>query len=105
LEKADAAKTAFVSQVSHELRTPLHGMLSHVELLRDVVKHHHLDEATALLETAEHCGLALRDILENVLESSKIIAQGATSMEANSLGALLEVDLRELVVQVRSFRR
>lgn len=64
LEKADAAKTAFVSQVSHELRTPLHGLLSHVELLRDVVKHNDLESAEGLLNTAEHCGHALRDILE-----------------------------------------
>lgn len=38
-----------------------------------------------------------------MLESSKLMKQGPTgdpSMEANALGALLEIDLRELILQV-----
>jgi len=63
LVEADTAKTAFVSMISHELRTPLHGMLSQLELIREYAKPEHLVDIGDLLETAEVCGLMLRDVV------------------------------------------
>ncbi|KAJ7045072.1 hypothetical protein C8F04DRAFT_1388654 [Mycena alexandri] len=71
LMKADAAKTAFVSMISHELRTPLHGLLSQLELIREFAPKEFLAETETFLQTAQVCGLTLRDVLNDVLDFGK----------------------------------
>ncbi|KAJ6502814.1 hypothetical protein C8R47DRAFT_216524 [Mycena vitilis] len=68
---ADAAKTAFVSQISHELRTPLHGLLGQLDLVRDTIAAGDLAVLPALLDSAEFCGAALRDIVDDILDFGK----------------------------------
>ncbi|KAJ6588823.1 hypothetical protein B0H19DRAFT_1101310 [Mycena capillaripes] len=70
--EADAAKTAFVSQISHELRTPLHGLLGQLDLVRDSFASKELSMVPALLDSAEYCGAALRDIVDDVLDFGKM---------------------------------
>ncbi|KAJ6543805.1 hypothetical protein B0H10DRAFT_1355767 [Mycena sp. CBHHK59/15] len=70
--ESDAAKTAFVSQISHELRTPLHGLLGQLELLRDGFSSGDLSMVPNLLDSAEYCGVTLRDIVNDVLDFGKL---------------------------------
>ncbi|KAJ7792423.1 hypothetical protein B0H14DRAFT_2931429 [Mycena olivaceomarginata] len=62
---ADAAKT--VSVFTHELRTPLHGLLGQLDLVRDSFSSGELATVPALLDSAEYCGTALRDIIDDVM--------------------------------------
>ena len=68
-QKSERAKSDFVSSVSHELRSPLHGILGSVECLQDLPA----DSFTeGLISQIETCGRTLLDIIDNLLEFSKI---------------------------------
>ncbi|KAJ6601206.1 hypothetical protein DFH09DRAFT_1127132 [Mycena vulgaris] len=97
LIKADAAKTAFVSMISHELRTPLHGLLSQLELIREFAPKEFINETDAFLQTAEVCGLTLRDVLNDVLDFGKQEHGGGESH-----AHFTEVDLSVLAIEVMS---
>ncbi len=73
-EAADAASTAksqFLATMSHEIRTPMNGVLGALDLLR----HSGLDaEQRQLVRTASSSGISLMEILNDVLDHSKIEA-------------------------------
>ncbi|KAJ7664316.1 hypothetical protein B0H17DRAFT_1091963 [Mycena rosella] len=97
--EADAAKTAFVSSISHELRTPLHGLLGQIDLLRDSFSSGELSNVPILLDSAEYCGTALRDIIDDVLDFGKMAkaSHDGADNSARSRNAL--VDLAEITLQ------
>ncbi|KAL6229567.1 hypothetical protein BDW75DRAFT_224931 [Aspergillus navahoensis] len=69
IELANQAHATLVGSISHELRSPLHGILGSTELLGDS----DLTPAqTALVNTVEHCGRSLLDIINNMLDFAKI---------------------------------
>ncbi|KAL4995223.1 hypothetical protein BDV10DRAFT_175163 [Aspergillus recurvatus] len=69
IELANRAHATLVGSISHELRSPLHGILGSTELLGDS----DLTPAqTALVNTVEHCGRSLLDIINNMLDFAKI---------------------------------
>ncbi|GAO50031.1 hypothetical protein G7K_4166-t1 [Saitoella complicata NRRL Y-17804] len=66
---ADHAKASFISNVSHELRSPLHGILAAVEFIQDT----ELDPLqTSFVATIESCGRTLIDVINSVLDFSKL---------------------------------
>ena len=70
-EKANQAKSQFLANISHELRTPMVGVLSSTELLLNSG----LDDGQrSLVATLSHSGEALLDILNDLLDLSKIEA-------------------------------
>ena len=80
-EFANRAKSIFLANMSHELRTPLNAILGFTQLLAH-------DPATTAnqqtkLEMIDHSGELLLDMINNVLEMSKIEA-GRTSFEPTS---------------------
>ena len=70
-EAANLAKSQFLATMSHEIRTPMNGVLGSLDLLR----HSRLDEHQRnLVRTAASSGTSLMDILNDVLDHSKIEA-------------------------------
>jgi signal transduction histidine kinase len=66
---ADKSKNAFIGSISHELRSPLHGILAAAEFLEDT------DVDTyqkGLINTQVSCGKTLLQVIEHVLDYSKI---------------------------------
>ena len=84
-EAANLAKSQFLAMMSHEIRTPMNGVLGSLELLR----HSNLNPSQRnLVKTAASSGASLMDILNDVLDHSKIeagklkISASPTSMHA-----------------------
>jgi two-component system sensor histidine kinase EvgS len=89
-ESATRAKSQFLAMMSHEIRTPMHGVIGMLEMLAltplDV-------RQQRLLGTAESSAGALLQILDDVLDFSRIEAGQLTV-------ACGPVDLRELIAAV-----
>ncbi len=70
-EAANMAKSQFLATMSHEIRTPMNGVLGSLDLLR----HSKLDpRQRQLVNTAATSGSSLMEILNDVLDHSKIEA-------------------------------
>lgn len=89
-EAATQAKSRFLATMSHEIRTPMHGVLGTLEILGETA----LDTAQRrLLTTAETSAEALLQILDDVLDFSRIEA-GRVMVDPSP------VDVRTLVAGV-----
>lgn len=84
-EAANLAKSQFLAMMSHEIRTPMNGVLGSLDLLR----HSDLDpHQRRLVKTAASSGTSLMEILNDVLDHSKIeagklnLSTGPTSLHA-----------------------
>lgn len=86
-ERANSAKTQFLSVMNHELRTPMNGVLGMLTLLNDTS----LDEEQALyVSTATNSGSDLLDLLNDILDY--------TSLESGTLDLdELYFDLPQLI--------
>jgi two-component system, sensor histidine kinase len=87
-EAANVAKSQFLATMSHEIRTPMNGVLGALDLLRTTA----LDlRQRRLVKTAAASGESLMDILNDVLDHSKIEAGklqlASTPMSLHSVAA------------------
>lgn len=71
-QAANVAKSRFLATMSHELRTPLSGILGMVELLKTTALD---EEQTDYVNLAEHTSQTLLQLINGVLDYSKIEAQ------------------------------
>ncbi len=89
-ERADRAKSEFLSIVSHELRTPMNGIIGMTDLLRESNLQEDQQQYVKIIYESSH---ALLKILNEILDISKIEA-GRMEIE------LYPVDLREMLNSV-----
>lgn len=71
-ERANVAKSRYLTGISHELRTPLQSVMGYAQLLRqkdDIPQHH-----KAALNIIHRSGDYLKDLIEGLLDISKIEA-------------------------------
>ncbi|QDV67992.1 Autoinducer 2 sensor kinase/phosphatase LuxQ [Rosistilla carotiformis] len=89
---ANESKSAFLANMSHEIRTPMTAILGYTELLADLVED---EEAKRHLQTIRHNGDYLLDIINDILDLSKIEA-GKLDVECERF------DPHRLIEDVRS---
>lgn len=70
-EQANRAKSVFLATMSHEIRTPMNGILGGLTLLEDTYLS---DTQQRYLAAIEHSGESLLEILNDILDYSKIEA-------------------------------
>ena len=73
-EKANQAKTEFLALMSHELRTPMNAILGFTQLLQMDLENPLNDNQTANLEHISSAGHYLLELINEVLDLSKIEA-------------------------------
>jgi len=69
-EKANKAKSDFLSNMSHELRTPLNGVLGYAQILQNNSDNN--SQQVQSLNAIESCGRHLLTLINDVLDLSKI---------------------------------
>lgn len=96
--EADRSKLLFLASVSHELRTPLHGLGSQVELIREFSTE--LPKIGPWLECAEVCLEALKDVLNDTLDFSKLANKSSKEINDAKGKNNKRVDLEKLLEDV-----
>jgi PAS domain S-box-containing protein len=71
-EESDRLKSAFLANMSHEIRTPMNGILGFAYLLKDAGFSD--DEKLGFVNIIEKNGLRMLNILNNIIDISKIEA-------------------------------
>lgn len=70
-EASTQAKSAFLANMSHEIRTPMNGIIGMCNLL---LGSYHDQEQAEKLKTIQNCGNTLLDIINDILDYSKLEA-------------------------------
>ncbi|SBS32868.1 Signal transduction histidine-protein kinase BarA [Marinomonas aquimarina] len=94
-QDANQAKSRFLANMSHEIRTPLNGMLGSLSLLQGKSLS---SEQQKLVELAHQSGDALLDLVNDILDLSKIEA-GELELEPQYF------DLQDLLEDISSLMR
>jgi PAS domain S-box-containing protein len=111
-EAATRAKSDFLASMSHELRTPLNAIILYSELLQEEAGDEDRQGSVADLQKIQSAGKHLLDLINGILDLSKIEAGKMTlSLERFEIGAMIDdlldtigplVEQRNNVLTVRS---
>jgi signal transduction histidine kinase/ActR/RegA family two-component response regulator len=86
-ERANRAKTAFLSRMSHEVRTPLNSILGFAQLLVDDVDGSDRESVERILRAGNH----LRQLIDDILDLSSIEAgETAIRLEPVDVGGSVD---------------
>jgi len=95
LAEASQHKSQFLANMSHELRTPLNAIIGYSEILQEDAKELGQDQLTLDLKKIENAGRHLLDLINDILDLSKI--------EAGRMDVFLEdMEIAPLLDEVRS---
>ncbi|HEV7914397.1 MAG TPA: PAS domain S-box protein, partial [Albitalea sp.] len=101
-ERANAAKTEFLSRMSHELRTPLNAVLGFSQLLQMDTSRPLTVEQRAKLQHIEDAGSHLLAMINDVLDLSRIESGGMTlAPETVSMSVLVQEALALVATSAR----
>ncbi len=89
-EAANRAKSAFLANMSHEIRTPMNGVVAMADLLRETDL---TEDQRLYADTVKNSGEALLEIINDVLDYSKIEAD---KLVLHSESFDLEDQIREI---------
>jgi PAS domain S-box-containing protein len=96
-EAATRAKSDFLASMSHELRTPLNAIILYSELLQEEAGDQDRQGSVADLQKIQSAGKHLLDLINGILDLSKIEAGKMTlSLERFEIGAMID-DLLDTV--------
>ncbi len=73
-EAANRAKSAFLANMSHELRTPLNAIIGYSEMLEEDADDFGYEDIVPDLQKIQSAGSHLLDLINNILDLSKIEA-------------------------------
>ena len=73
-ESANRAKSSFLANMSHELRTPMNAVIGYSEMLIEDAEDDGLDEIVADLDRIRKAGKHLLELINDVLDLSKVEA-------------------------------
>lgn len=93
LENSNRLKDEFIATISHEIRTPMNGILGSTQLLLDTRPN---DNQKIYIDTISQSGKTLLEILNNILDYSKIEADKLT-IETS------EFDLEQVINECADF--
>jgi CheY-like chemotaxis protein len=97
LEESNRYKSEFLANVSHELRTPLNSILLLSKIMRDSGANTLNDEQKQQLRVIHEAGVDLKELIENILDLSRIEAgQASCSYEEIEIHGLIS-ELIDLV--------
>lgn len=91
-EAADRSKSEFLAMISHEIRTPLNSIIGLSDLLH---QSDFCDEERMMLETISSSGQSLLNLINDVLDLSKVEAGHITLNKE-------EINLRDCLTQVNN---
>ncbi len=99
--EASKSKSQFLANMSHEIRTPMTAILGYADLLQDFIDH---DEAKQYLQTIRRNGAYLLDIVNDILDLSKIEA-GKLDIEAERFDPCQLMEDVRGIMEVRAAER
>ena len=94
-DEANKAKSEFLSNISHELRTPLNAIIGYSELLIEEVEDKSYELLGSHLPMIKNSGGYLLDLINNILDISKIEAKRFTLAPEN-------INLQEFMDDIKS---
>ncbi len=90
-EKANMAKSQFLSSMSHELRTPLNGILGFAQLLKHLPEEPITERQSDYVELILSAGSHLHDLINDLLDLSKI-ESGNLALSIETINPVLAVN-------------
>lgn len=93
-EELSKLKSEFVANVSHELRTPLNAILGFVELIK--IGEFSREEEIKYLDNIMSAGTSLLNMINNILDLSKIEAGGMKPI-------ITQISIEELIDDIKRF--